>query len=637
MTRHVTLLLLALGLLTAPAVAQSLGGGGSGSKPGGGIIASPFDPFPEGDDAGPPPDTGPSDADTFDDDGPAGGGTAAPRNTAPAAGGDRGSVRGGAPGRAVADRGDTGPVNYGPPHDWLRWWEMNKFDFIRLRRIVDAPLTEQGEVQESDDARARRLAAVDELIETRVQPVLRELTASGDPSVRASAIVALAKLQDPETSARARELLQDGSLDVRRAALLALGVLDAGRSSYLLMNVADDSASGRKMMDASRVTDEMRGVAILAASLRGDTSPEMLIDGLLADPDELGLEVLASAANAAGLVGAPRAIPALTRLARDDGRPVFVRATAATALGRLGEPTTVPVLLELLDDDLEVRRAATAALGLLAHPGMHEVSDALAAQLDSSDGPTRHFSAISLGRIGSERGRAALEASFRDARTDMRPWLALGLGLCERAQPRGDVPRLLLDRLEDESNNLTIGAYLVALGLCGDADTPYPADLWAEILAALGEHLESGSTLVAAQAGLALGLTGQPEAVRLLADALEEGPSPEVQRQVALGLGILGNSSAAPALVDLMADTSNPFVASFAALGVGFLGDPDAVGPLLRVIDKRGPKGVPTTYSVAALGQLFDRERRPVLSRLASGDNYLARPTSVNRLLAVGF
>jgi hypothetical protein len=38
-----------------------------------------------------------------------------------------------------------------------------------------------------------------------------------------------------------------------------------------------------------------------------------------------------------------------------------------------------------------------------------------------------------------------------------------------------------------------------------------------------------------------------------------------------------------------------------------------------------------------ALGQLFDTDRRPALSRLAAGDNYLARTTPVDDLLSLGF
>jgi HEAT repeat protein len=122
-----------------------------------------------------------------------------------------------------------------------------------------------------------------------------------------------------------------------------------------------------------------------------------------------------------------------------------------------------------------------------------------------------------------------------------------------------------------------------------------------------------------------------------LREALAASTNPDVLRQAALGLGVLGNSSAVPVLIDLMRTTNNPFVASYAAIGVAFLGDADAAGPLLDLIRRSGPTGLATTYATVALGQLFDTDRRPALSRLAAGDNYLARTSPVHELLALGF
>jgi hypothetical protein len=70
---------------------------------------------------------------------------------------------------------------------------------------------------------------------------------------------------------------------------------------------------------------------------------------------------------------------------------------------------------------------------------------------------------------------------------------------------------------------------------------------------------------------------------------------------------------------------------------VAFLGDADAAGPLLDLIRRNGSTGLSTMYAAVALGQLFDTDRRPALSRLAAGDNYMARTTPVFELLALGF
>jgi len=631
-------LLLVAGLLSclATAGAAQLQVPSDPGKGGGPIAPSPFEPFPGGGGGGGiPPDGGPPDGGT----GPGGGSQDAPdlRGAPNNAGGDRGPRAAGGGSRALASGAGSQAVGYGATDSWQSWWETNKFDFIRLRRIADAPYTGQGRLLEDEAQRVARLKAVHQVLAEQVQPVLRQLTAADDAAVRAAAIVALAKLQDPEASPYARRMLQDGSIEVRRAALLSLGVLDAGRSSYMLMNVADDSEVGRRMLDDSQISDEMRGIALLSAGLRGDRAPEPLFERILSSGAELPNEIVASACESAGLVGALRTMPALTAIARSDSRPEFVRAAATTALGRLGDPAAIPALLALLDDDLEVRRAAALALGLVAHGSQLEVTRRLDALLADSDGPTRHFSAVSLGRIGGEAARDSLGRGFASASGDVRPWLALALGLCERQAPMGDIPRRLLALLDDESNSDTVSAYLIALGLGAQDSAPYPQDLWDKILAALTSHLRGNRSTAAGHAALALGLTGHPQAVSLLQQALASGIAPEVQRQVAYGLGLLGNSSAAPQLIALVQDTGNPYVASAAAIGIGFLGDVDAVGPLLHIIERNGPSGLATTYSVVALGQLFDDERRPVLARLAAGDNYLARPSSVSQLLALGF
>ncbi len=645
------LALLALATVSSTGAAQGIDPGGGAVGGGVARVVSPFFPSPGGSGGGSittPPTGGGGQFTPPGDQGVPGGGAGAgdggvsqPAGGASGGGGGRtsrggaatGAIRGGAPARAAAVTSST------VRDSWIDWWETNKFDFIELRRVRDAPITGQGRVEESEDALRERLSATDRLVRAEVLPVLRELTRTGDTAVRASAVVSLAKLQDDQGADVARALLRDRSFEVRRASMLAMGVLETGRSSYLLMNIADDSALGRSLLDTGSISDEDRGVALLTAALRGDPAPSALVERLLQEPDDLPNEILAAACDAAGLLGSVECIPALTAIALDKGRAEFVRASGATALGRLGDPGTIPALLRILDASQEPKRAAVVALGLVGHRGLPEVVDRLAGLLDDTDGPTRHFAAVSLGRIGGDRARAALSASFATPRTDMRPWLALGLGLCERADPRGDVPVLLAQRLEKESNVETAGAYLIALGLCGDqgAGRPEGSWPWETVLEALAGALDGKNTQLAAQAALGLGLTGHPDAGTLLAEALSRTDNPEVQRHIALGLGVLGRATAVPQLLQLMRTTKNPFVASSAALGIAFMGDADAIGPLLRMIEKSGTTGVTTTYAVVAMGQLLDDERRPVLSRLAAGDNYLARPSSVRQLLTLGF
>ncbi|MDG2148051.1 MAG: HEAT repeat domain-containing protein [Planctomycetota bacterium] len=629
----------ALWLLSSAAAAQGVSSGGpanGGASP----DVTPFDPASNGGGIySPPPDQGTPNNGA--DNGKKKGNTrqderavgqTSPTTGRSSRGGQSGAARAGASAAATGMRFDLGD-------SWVQWWETNKFDFIRLRRVRDTPITGQGQVEETADEREARIQATERLVRSEVIPVLRELTEAQDAAVRASAVVALAKLQDTEGPTVARELLKDKSFGVRRASMLAMGVLEAGRSSYFLMNIADDSALGRQLLQTNNISDEDRGIALLTAALRGHRAPEALVDRLLTDESDLPNEILASACDAAGLMESVQAIAPLTTVALDTSRPGFVRAAATTALGRLGDPGSVPALLKILDSGLEPQRSAAAALGLAGHQKQPAVVKRLASLLENTDGPTRHFAAISLGRIGGEQARSALLSAFKNPKADMRAWLALGLGLCERQRPLGQIPELLIDRYENEANSETAGAYLIALGLCGRDDMGNFASTlpWDRILKTLESALQSNRSHIAGHAALALGLTGHPDAGSKLEDALKNSESPEVQRQVALGLGVLGDSEAIPSLLQLMRNTNNPYVASFAALGIAFMGDANVIGPLMHMIDRAGPNGLTTTYAVAAVGQLFDSERRPTLSRLASGDNYLARTSSVQQLLALGF
>ena len=511
---------------------------------------------------------------------------------------------------------------------WESWWETNKFDFFELRR-VDLPLpATQGITSESPARRELRLAGVRASVRDRVLPALRELTGSADSAVRAAAIVALGKLHDQDSIELATTLLSDSSFEVRRSAMLALGVLTSGRASWVLLHIADDSRTGRTLLGSSPVSTDDRGIALLSACMRGDEAARQLLVRQLAERDRAPPELIALAADAAGLMGSPALIRPLVEVAFDASVPQFVRSSAASALGRIGDPSVTPALIELLDRDLEPRRAATIALGEVGHPGAISVIDRLASLLQhDSDAPTRHFAAISLGRIGGSHALKALEQSLTKASDDARPWIVLALGLCERSESTGTVAPRLIELCGAESNSSTLAALLVALGLTRSPDA----------LPLLVKRLGSSTSEVAGAAALGLGLSGRKEAIEPLRAALAGSSDPQVLRQTALALGILGDAGSQYDLLELVRTAHDPYVASFAAIGVAFLGDSGAAGPLLELIRRNGPNGLATTYAVTALGQLFDTDRRPALSRLAAGDNYLARTTAVDSLLALGF
>ncbi len=511
---------------------------------------------------------------------------------------------------------------------WMTWWETNKFDFIELRRMRDPSWTGQGVEQETPAERELRLARVRATVRESVLPALRGLAGSPDEGVRAAAIVALAKLGDTESIDTASGLLLDPSLEVRKAAMLALGVLDSGRGSYILMNIAGDTRHGRTLLDDASISIDDRGTALLSAALRRSGSSSVVLSQLIAEREDTHPVLLSLAADAAGLLGSSTEVQALVEIAYDRTLPEYVRSAATSALGRIADPAAVPALMGLLDMELEPRRAAAIALGGVAVAGSTRLVDRLVVALErDKDAATRHFAAISLGRIGGDQARDALLAARTNCAAELRPWILLALGLTERAAASGKVVPVLIEHLATEANNETIAAGLIALGLSRSE----------QALPTLVEQLASGPSSVAAYAAMGLGLTGLPAAAAPLRQALQSSTHALVVQQAALALGILGDVPSVGALVELVRRTGNPFIASYAALGIGLIGDENAAGPLLDLVQSEGPRGIATMYATSALGALFDEDRRPVLSRLASSDNYLARSTAVDDLLSLGF
>ena len=515
---------------------------------------------------------------------------------------------------------------------WTVWWETNKFEVIDLTPIDHVIYTGQGLLKETAEQRELRMAEMRRIVRDAVLPTCRELTSTGDAGVRAAAIVTLGKLYDSNTANAdidiARTLLTDANVEVRRAAMLSLGIMNGGRASYLLMNVAHDSPKGQELLDSNGLSDELRGTALLSACLRGDQKIEMLVMDMLSDTS-LNPELLAIACEAAGLAGSIRCQQLLIEIAIDPEIPQLVRSSAAIALGRIGQPTSTPSLMHLLDeDDLDPKRAATIALGLVGYPGGMAVIGRLGKAMSlEKDAATRHLAAISLGRIGGDHARGLLRDALKNAKSDMKPWIALGMGIAERKDASTDMAPLLIKYIASESNADTLSAFAIALGLTKSKET----------VPLLTELLHDGTDSLKGHAALALGLTSQPEARNPLRDAIRTSGSPFVLRQSSLSLGILGDTTVIPDLVELIRVTPNPFVASFAAIGLALLGNEEAAGPLMALIDLDEPHGIRTTWAVAAVGQLLDANRKPALSRLAANSNYYTRTAAVDNLLALGF
>ena len=517
------------------------------------------------------------------------------------------------------------------PDDWKVWWELNKFEFIHLNDIEQLRITQNK--YENNEEREVRMAAMRKFLRDNVIPTCRELLISKDPAVRASAVVTLGKLRDSESITKIMTMMKDPNREVRRAAMLALGVMNYPYGDYILMNVAEDTAVGRNILKNDVVSIDERGTSLLVCSLRhqkrSDTLTGKLIANILENHKDISVELLALACEAAGIYEDRSHFQVLREIALNEDEPPRIRSVALTALGRLGERTIAPDLVYIMrDDDLEPKRAATLALGIIAYETDYKIIDQLERVMENdSDAPTRHFAAISLGRIGGSRAKEVLYYGLKNGKDDMVPWIALGLGINVRTRADLTASNTILSALAYTNNSDTRGAIAIALGL-SKAPSAVPV---LENLLLEGNEFEAGC------AAMALGLTENPEAMTPLRNALKSVTRPYVLRQAAFAAGILGDVEAIPALVEIIRTTPNPYVASYAAIGIAFMGNEDAVGPLLNLVDVSDPSGVRTAWAVAAVGQLFDIDRRPALTHLASNSNYFTQTSTTNNLLILGF
>lgn len=165
----------------------------------------------------------------------------------------------------------------------------------------------------------------------------------------------------------ARSLLGDPDPSVRAAALGALARLDALSRTELAAALADRDPRVRR-----------RGCEVAVGAETVDLS------SLLSDPDPGVVEAAVWALGERGPAAAS-AVPELCRVATSHDDPVC-REAAVAALGAVGDPSALPAVLAVTRDTPAVRRRAVVALAAFSGP---EVEAALRRALEDRDWQTR--------------------------------------------------------------------------------------------------------------------------------------------------------------------------------------------------------------------------------------------------------
>jgi HEAT repeat protein len=182
--------------------------------------------------------------------------------------------------------------------------------------------------------------------------------------VRAEAMAALGKSQDPRVVDLLGEALADTDDQVQLAAAASLATIKTDKArTYLTLQYSRRGRSTRtaivQALKGINVPGAMASVVAAEASSIWDRNLKALTEGAL--PERVG------AAEELGRSGRPEAVNRLVPLLKDN--QVILAAGAARGLGHAGDLRAVPALTGLLDENFpELRDAACEALAHLKDP-----------------------------------------------------------------------------------------------------------------------------------------------------------------------------------------------------------------------------------------------------------------------------
>jgi tetratricopeptide (TPR) repeat protein/HEAT repeat protein len=271
--------------------------------------------------------------------------------------------------------------------------------------------------------RATAAFALGQLGASSETETLTQLTQSTDSSVRAAAVLALARLRAPNASRVAAEALVSGDQELQRAGAVAACVMATGQYRPGIGDLPGVRARVdvrdvlRNLHPSGYTADErVRALTLLAPALRAvvqasaQGSPERargIVDALTARNSRRGFAPLTSDLSSASAASArsaaetadaiaAAAVPAFVSLSRHPSADVRAEAVAFLA-HRPERDARVAVLGALTDSDQSVQRAGLAAL---SDSQSADAAPAIATLLKSArDWSVRVRAAEALGRV----------------------------------------------------------------------------------------------------------------------------------------------------------------------------------------------------------------------------------------------
>lgn len=569
---------------------------------------------------------------------------------------------------------------------WEFWWEFNKDPYLRLADTVgDAPVTGSADLwlgggMRHGDARDTLHPTRDQVRNDILPALKKAIDATDNRDIATSCMIAMAKTGVDHPQFQLVDVfashLQGSDQEVRETAALALGIagIAGEREVTLLEGLAKDGDAGRKACGRDHVEVRTRTFALYGLGLMAQRTTKAdlrrrlfeTLRSVLETDDSPQRDLRVAAIAALGLFAGDRGVATTDTLV--DDVVVCLERYWGKDLGvgeRLVQAHCPPAIAKLLgrrsprsqefarrfatelrcedgtrDRGPDLARSYAIALGMLAQPddapGAAKAQDAeirellLTAHRGHADAQTRGFAAIALGEIGGRRCRDALLEQLAKGKTQLRPWVALGLGVlawrdleAQRAAGGSGVPDaaiggMLLEAFRDAKAPSQVGALAIALGLCHwqDAGPQLVAHL-RDVLAQeeLAGHLCIGLALMDDRRAL-------PDLRQTLLQATRR---PVLMLHAAVALGHLGDKQAADDLQRLLAEADTNLARLAAVAGaLGHIGDRRSIAPLQRLLADQGLGELTRAFAAVALGGIADREPLRWNSRFAVDTNYRA-------------
>ena len=454
-------------------------------------------------------------------------------------------------------------------------------------------------------------------------PVLGEMLAVADPSVRNEVIAALVRIQSrfhrekveegKGVDSRIRESLGGAELSEHLFESLRSPELEIRRNAVIALGWLSDKKAVRPLVELLGDYELEEYVAGSLASLGEAALPELLAN--LSHPNP---RARVSVIRCLDWIGKAEGIRACLPLLDDENEEVRFQAVSTLA-GALETAEVEEALLgKLADPDPEFRGAVIQVLGESRSP---ELGEKLIRAVTGGE-PARKLAAIRLlGRRKDSRALPILTSSLESGSDEIR---AEAYRAISAIAPAELANKLLLGGLRDESPAVKKAAAesLAAIADHSSAESllPYLKDLDPEIrltvIEALGrigkvscirpliEVFEEGNKRIRMAVIRALGNIRDRVSLQFLSDCLKEGDA-ELRHAAVESLGKVSDGRSVPDLIVAL-DDADWSTRSAAVQALSRIGDRRAAGRLLEKL--KDPEDIIKRETIAALAELGAQE-----------------------------